>query len=217
MCRYAQARRVRRVVRYTHSSLSISQCEMVLSPTIAWSCDSEYAMVFSRYLSSTHQCRRGGILRPNGHTCVCTHGMAWHEANQRLRKVRCAAKPAIVERVRDMAHAPVLIDRLLEKLDPHVWNRHAQPVVEPHASLHRPPAQPRHARNVFGDRHERRCLRMDQIIREHQVHRRIPAINRATGVHPSQRDCEYPKFGAPGMGWVHTRRSQRRSTRRDCR
>lgn len=57
--------------------------------------------------------------------------------------------PSVGERVHDVAHLPVLVALLLQQLDPHVRDGHAQPVVEPGAALRHRPAGRWHAGYVL--------------------------------------------------------------------
>mmetsp|Transcript_39718 Transcript_39718/g.77744 ORF Transcript_39718/g.77744 Transcript_39718/m.77744 type:complete len:451 (-) Transcript_39718:756-2108(-) len=81
--------------------------------------------------------------------------------------------PAVGEGVNNVAHLPLIIRHLLEKLDPHVRRRHSKPVVETKPSLGDRARQGGHARHILGDREAPRAERVDKVIGKHEVHTRV--------------------------------------------
>lgn len=51
----------------------------------------------------------------------------------------------------NVRNIPILVPRLLEQFDPHVWNRHRQPEAEPYASFFDRSAKAREARHIFSN------------------------------------------------------------------
>mmetsp|Transcript_56235 Transcript_56235/g.133544 ORF Transcript_56235/g.133544 Transcript_56235/m.133544 type:complete len:275 (+) Transcript_56235:703-1527(+) len=81
--------------------------------------------------------------------------------------------PAVGEGVDDVAHLPLVVRHLLEKLDPHVGGSHRETVVEAKPALRNRAAEGRHAGDVLRDRDAPGAQRVDEVVGEHEVHARL--------------------------------------------
>mmetsp|Transcript_66966 Transcript_66966/g.160398 ORF Transcript_66966/g.160398 Transcript_66966/m.160398 type:complete len:280 (-) Transcript_66966:1218-2057(-) len=108
-----------------------------------------------------------GIHQPEGHSLVAHNGLIVG-----LGVCDALLLPStILQCVCNVTHIPLVIGALLQDLDPHIWYRHGQPVVEPKASIRSRSAKSWHARHIL--RNSDSCVwqqAMDEVIGEHQVY-----------------------------------------------
>mmetsp|Transcript_29626 Transcript_29626/g.71148 ORF Transcript_29626/g.71148 Transcript_29626/m.71148 type:complete len:352 (-) Transcript_29626:192-1247(-) len=88
--------------------------------------------------------------------------------------------PAVLERVGEMPHVPLVVRLLLEHLDPQVGQGHRQPIIKTKPALRHRPAQGRHPTHILRHSHRRaRAQPVHQVIRQHHVHAALHIRGRA--------------------------------------